>query len=168
MVIKGQVLADLVVEFIGFPEEVPIAPIGKHWQVHIDGLSCQTSGGVGVHIITGAGKEHNYTIKLAFKTTNNETENEALLVRLLIALLLGANEVDFRVDSQVVVNQVMAGFSMKGEKLRKYMQLVKEECDFFQYFRIQQVQREDNQRVDQLAQAAPRQENSRLLEGMVT
>lgn len=28
---------------------------------------------VGVHIVTEYGEEHNYTIKLAFKTTNNET-----------------------------------------------------------------------------------------------
>lgn len=75
---------------------------------------------------------------------------------------------EIRVDSRVVVNQVMGGFAMKGEKLTKYLQLVGEECDFFQYFHIQQVPREENQRADQLAQAAPGQEDSCLPKGKVT
>lgn len=59
-----------------------------------------------VHIITDTVKELDYTIKLAFKTTNNEAEYKALFSGLVIARTLGAKEMEVRADSQVVVNQV--------------------------------------------------------------
>lgn len=68
---KGQVLVDFVAKFTNFPKEVPVAPHGKPWQVYIDGSSCWAGRGVGVHIVIKHEKEHNYTIKLAFKATNN-------------------------------------------------------------------------------------------------
>lgn len=49
---------------------------------------------MGVHIVTDEDEEHNYVIKLAFKTKNNEVEYEALFFGLTIAKFLGAGEVD--------------------------------------------------------------------------
>lgn len=46
-----------------------------------------------MNIITEDGEEHNYTIKLAFKTTNNEAEYEALLAGLEVTNLMGASEI---------------------------------------------------------------------------
>lgn len=56
-----------------------------------------------MHIITESGGEHNYAIKLMFKTTNNEAKYEALLVGMLVARALGATEIKVKADSQVVV-----------------------------------------------------------------
>lgn len=50
--VKGQVLADFMVEFTGFPEEVSPTPQGKSWQVYVNGSPCHASRGVGVHIVT--------------------------------------------------------------------------------------------------------------------
>lgn len=72
----------------------------------IDGFSCRAKGGVGVHIITDKGEEHDYAIKLAFKTMNNEIEYEALFFGITIARSLGTEEVEVRVDSSIVVSQV--------------------------------------------------------------
>ncbi|KAF5463927.1 hypothetical protein F2P56_014050 [Juglans regia] len=68
------------------------------------------------------GEEHNYAIKLGFKTTNNKAEYEALLARMIVARSLGATEVEVRANSQVVVSQVTGQFAIKGEKLKKYLQ----------------------------------------------
>lgn len=59
--------------------------------------------------------------KLAFKTTNNEAEYEALVVGLSIAKALGATEVEVKTDSQVVVNQVLGVYVAKDKKLKKYL-----------------------------------------------
>ncbi|XP_041011349.1 uncharacterized protein LOC121255135 [Juglans microcarpa x Juglans regia] len=42
------------------------------------------------------GKKYNYAIKLAFKTINNEAENEALFSSLVVARSLGAKEVEIQ------------------------------------------------------------------------
>lgn len=91
---------------------------------------------MGVHIITDAGKEHNYAIILAFTTTNNEVEHEVLLVGLEVPKLLGANEIEVKVDSQVVVNQVQGEFITKSKKLKKYLTLVGNNRSHFRYFHI--------------------------------
>lgn len=67
--LKGQVLVDFIVEFTGFASEEGHAPPMKPCQVFVNGSSYLAGGGVGVHNITNKGKEHDYTIKLAFKTT---------------------------------------------------------------------------------------------------
>lgn len=57
-----------------------------------------------MHIVTGAREEHNSAIRLAFKTTNNKTEYEALLAKLGVAESLGADKMEVGVNSQVVFN----------------------------------------------------------------
>lgn len=138
MTIKGQVLVNYVIEFIGFPEEIRYAPIEKktlpglcRW------LVLPVGRGVWVHIVTDSGEKHHYAIKLAFKTTNNEAKYEAMLVGLTIIETLGAIEVGVRVDSQVVMNQVRGEFTMKSEKLKKSLQSVWEKCNHFQCFCFQ-------------------------------
>lgn len=77
-----------------------------------------------MHIITDEGKKHNYTIKLAFMTTNNEVEYEALFFIMTIAKTLGVKKVEIRAKSLVVVSQVQGEFVAKSEKLKKYLTLV--------------------------------------------
>lgn len=77
-----------------------------------------------MHIITNKDEEHDYAIKLTFKIANNEVEYELLFLDMTIAKSLGAEEVEVKVDSQVVVNQVRGEFTMKSEKLKKYLTLI--------------------------------------------
>lgn len=80
------------------------------------------------------GKDHNYAIKSAFKTMNNEVEYEALLSRLQVARTLRATKIKVWADSQVVVNQVRGQFVAKSEKLMRYLALVEAKCPHFKYF----------------------------------
>lgn len=86
-------------------------------------------------------------IKLAFETTNNEAEYEALLVGLEVAELLGAIEVEVKADSQVVVNQVRVGKAQP----------------FFVFPCSTSVKRRDL-KGQQVSMDASRQEDSPLLE----
>lgn len=72
--------------------------------------------------------------RLAFRAINNEAEYEELLARMVVARLLGAKEVDVKDDFQVIVNQVLGQFATKGDGLKKYLQLICNERDRFQYF----------------------------------
>lgn len=58
---------------------------------------------------------------LTFKTTNNETEYEALIVGLSIMKTLGAIKIEAKVGFQIVVNQVTKVYATKGEKLKNYL-----------------------------------------------
>jgi hypothetical protein len=53
--IKGQALADFLVEFSGFPEEVGL-PVGDAWVACVDGLSTRKRSGDGVVIISPKGE----------------------------------------------------------------------------------------------------------------
>lgn len=73
---------------------------------------------MGIHIIIAKGEEHNYTVRPAFKTTNNEEENHVLFFSPTIAKSLGTMEVEVRDDSQVVVSQVRGEFATTRDKLK--------------------------------------------------
>ncbi|KAF5477518.1 hypothetical protein F2P56_004151 [Juglans regia] len=112
--------------------------------VFIDGSSRQAGGRVGVHIVTDAGEEYDYAIKLAFKTTKNEAEYKALVTGLTITESIGIDKVELKANSQVVVNQLREEFTMKSEKLKKCLTLVGDTCNHFRYFQIQQISRAEN------------------------
>ncbi|XP_042962726.1 uncharacterized protein LOC122297003 [Carya illinoinensis] len=151
--IKGQAMADFLVEFSDFPQEEVITPSGKLWILFIDGLSCRVGGGLGIHLLSPDGQEWYYMVTLAFKVMNNEVEYEALITGLSVAAQIGATEVEARSDSQVVVNQVLGLYATKGEKLKKYLGRVWEICDLFSYFAITQIPRADNEVADRMARA---------------
>lgn len=116
----------------------------KPWKIFIDGLSCLAKQGVGVHVVINKGEEHDYAIKLAFKTTTNKAKYEALFFSLTIARYLGIEKVQVQADSQVVVNQVWGEFAVKSEKLKKCLTLVVVECSYFKHFQIQEIPRAEN------------------------
>lgn len=57
-----------------------------------------------MHITINSGEEHNYAIKLVFRTIKNKAEYEASLMGLSVAKALGVVKVEVRAYSQVVIN----------------------------------------------------------------
>ena len=92
--VKGQVLADLVVEFAKTPFEEKVEKQnmdGKSvgmvslqeplpWRVHVDGATNQRGSGVGLVIISPKKIIIEKSLRLNFSATNNEVEYEILLV----------------------------------------------------------------------------------------
>jgi ribonuclease HI len=72
-------------------------------------------------LVTPEGEELNGSLRLEFRTTNNEAEYEAVIAGLGFSLELGADSVEVRSDSQVIVGHVRGEFEAKGEKMKKYL-----------------------------------------------
>lgn len=85
--IKGQVLADFIVEFT--PE--PKAPIGvcrvttKKWSVYVDGASNIRRSGIEIVMVSLKGVLLEKSLRLGFRAFNNEAEYEAVIFGLRAA-----------------------------------------------------------------------------------
>lgn len=69
------------------------------WKVFVDGASNALGAGAGIVIITLEGIKMEHSFRLGFRASNNETEYEALIVGLRVALDLGARDVEVYSDT---------------------------------------------------------------------
>ena len=72
-------------------------------------------------LITPNEEELSSSLRLKFKTTNNEAEYEAVIASLKMALELAAKSMDVWSDSQVIVGHIRGEFEAKGEKMKLYL-----------------------------------------------
>jgi len=63
---------------------------------------------------------------LDFPTTNNEAEYEALIAGLDLAKAAGVENLVVYCDSQVVTSQVNSNYEYKNERMKKYLEQVKD------------------------------------------
>lgn len=89
------------------------------------------------------GKKLMYTIRLAFLTSNNKAEYEALIAGLRIASDMRAFKIRVSTDSQLVANQINGSFKTREERMMKYMKKVKELLASFKSCEVQMA-REGN------------------------
>ena len=75
-------------------------------------------------------------VRLDFPTSNNEAEYEALIV----AKAAGATNVIMYCDSQVVTNQVNDDYECKGERMKKYLEQVKNRVNNLQVKIVQMTE----------------------------
>lgn len=102
--IKGQALADIFAECSYNPEARSNAQV---WQLLTDGSSRNVGAGAGVVLISPEGKTIEYALKFLFRATNNEAEYEAAIAGLQLCKALEAKHVKLKMDSQLVVNQIL-------------------------------------------------------------
>jgi ribonuclease HI len=134
--------------------EIEEPDMERKWVIYVDGSSTKKQGGAGIVLFTPDGEELSSSLKLEFKATNNEAEYEAVVAGLGLALELGADSVELRSDSQVIVGHVNGEFEAKGEKMKKYLAKVQSMQTAFQKFCIKKIPREDNEKADHLARMA--------------
>ena len=92
--VKGQVIADLVAEFVEAPlgEEEKQGMNGKSvcmvslqeplsWKVYVDSAANQRGSGVGLVLVSHKKITIEKSLRLGFSATNNETEYEAIEVK---------------------------------------------------------------------------------------
>ena len=91
--VKGQVLADLVAEFVEPSVEIvtekedmdgkSVGTISAReilrWKVYVDGAANQRGSGIGLVLISLEGVAIEKSLRFRFSATNNEAEYEALL-----------------------------------------------------------------------------------------
>ena len=125
--IKGQAVADFIVEFA--QSEAKAVGAAAQWSIHTDGSSNRRAGGAEVVIQTPKGDKIECMIQLDFPTTNNEAEYEALVAGLDLAKAVGAENIVLHCDSQVVTSQINGGYKCKNERMKRYLEEVRNQIN---------------------------------------
>ncbi|XP_076954633.1 uncharacterized protein LOC143629172 [Bidens hawaiensis] len=95
-----------------------------------------------------------HSIACEFKTTNNEAEYVALIAGKQLAKGMRIRYLQIYVDSLLIANHFNSSYAVKCEKLIKYLDIVKDLAESFDYFNITQIPRKENAGVDALANLA--------------
>ncbi|KAL2232611.1 UNVERIFIED_CONTAM: Retrovirus-related Pol polyprotein from transposon 17.6 [Sesamum indicum] len=146
--LKGQVLADFMVEFVGEPETEP--RLGK-WMLHVDGSSNAGNGGIGILIQGPENIQIEVATRLSFPVTNNEAEYEALIMGLELSLEAGAKDLEVFTDSQLVALQIEGTYETKEERMILYHTKAKSIMSKFNKYQVHQIPRHENDRADSLS-----------------
>ena len=104
-------------------------------------------------IQTPKGDKIECMIRLDFPTTNNEAEHEALVAGLDLAKAAGAENMIIHCDSQVITSQVNGDYECRNERMKKYLEEVKNRTSGLEV-RFVQILREENECAYCLAKAA--------------
>ena len=123
------------------------------WSIHTEGSSNRRARGAEVVIQTLEGDKIKCMIGLDFPTINNEVEYEALVAGLDLAKAVGAENVVLHCNSQVVTSQINGGYECKNERMKRYLEEVRNRISSLEV-RFVQILREENECADRLAKAA--------------
>ena len=153
--VKGQVLADLVAEFIepSLEEEIEmhdmdeklvgaISPQGPIcWKVYVDGVVNQTGSEMGLVLISPKRITIEISLRLGFLATNNEVEYEVLMEEMSMVQKLGEKAVNMFSDSRLVVGQVNGELEARDERMQGYLDQVKRLQSRFDSFSLLHIPR---------------------------
>lgn len=119
----------------------------------IDGAARGNPGpaGAGVFVEPHEGRPALEIFRPLGRTTNNVAEYRALLLALEAAEELGADEVEIRSDSLLLVEQLSGRFKVKAEHLKPLFSEAVLRAKRFRRFAIRHIPRETNREADRLA-----------------
>nr|GEU70962.1 reverse transcriptase domain-containing protein [Tanacetum cinerariifolium] len=154
--VKGQILADFLIEIPGDVSQAALAAITQEepWTLFTDGSSCVDGSGAGLILTNLEGVEFTYALRFQFAASNNEAEYEALVAGLRIATQMGVKNIQVNVDSKLIANQVLGTYMAKEDNMIKYLEIVKGLVSGFTTFSISQVPRSKNKQADALSKIA--------------
>ena len=119
----------------------------------IDGAARGNPGPAGAGVFVEA--EHGRPVLEFYEplgsTTNNVAEYRALLLALERAEEAGADEVDIRSDSRLLVERMHGNFKMRAEHLKPLLADAVLRAKRFRRFSITHIPREQNTKADRLA-----------------
>lgn len=127
------------------------------WIVHTDGGSRGNPGpaAAGVVIQDPGAQGVVYEAGHFLGTmTNNAAEYRGLILALETAAKMGADELDIRSDSQLMVRQILGEYKVKSVDLMPLFQQARRLLGGFKNWSIRHVYRESNDRADALANLA--------------
>ena len=126
--IKGQVLADFVIEFTSAevaentqaPTDLPI------WKLSVDGATNAQGSRAGLILTSPEGIDIEYALRFGFQASNNEAEYEAVIVGLSLAHSLEIDQLEVCNDSQLVVRQIEDTYKAKNGRMILYLRKVRD------------------------------------------
>ena len=121
--------------------------------LHTDGGARGNPGpaGIGVVLQDEGGEVIAELARGIGQTTNNVAEYAALIAGLELALAKGVTDVDVRVDSELVVRQVLGQWRIRNDRLRALAVKARSLLGRFGSASVEQVPREHNAGADALA-----------------
>ena len=154
--IKGQVLADFVMEFTSAElaqnaqamNDLPI------WKLFVDGASNAQGSGAGLILTSPEGIDIEYALRFGFQASNNEAEYEAVIAGLNLAHSLEVDQLEVCSDSQLVVRQIEDTYEAKSGRMILYLQKVRDFLKKFMLVQVRHVPRAEYSRADALAKLA--------------
>jgi len=128
----------------------------KRLIIYTDGASLGNPGqaAIGVVIKDGQGRLMSRLSRRIGQATNNQAEYRAIIAALEEASRLGAEEVDIKSDSELVVKQINGKYRVKKATLRPLYQKVVQLIGSLEAFTITHIPRLQNAEADNLAHRA--------------
>ena len=154
--IKGQVLADFVMEFTSTEpaENAQTMTDLLIWKLFVDEASNAQGSGAGLILTSPEGIDIEYALRFGFQASNNEAEYEAVIAGLNLAHSLEVDQLEVCSDSQLVVRQIEDTYEAKSGRMILYLQKVRDLLKKFVLVQARHVPRAENSRVDALAKLA--------------
>ena len=95
-----------------------------------------------------------HDIRLDFPSSNNEIEYEAILVRIDLVKSVSSEKLIIPNDSQLVVGQVNGEYETQDQCMVMYASLVKQRLESFMAWKLENISRDSNEKVDALVTVA--------------
>ena len=154
--IKGQVLADFVMEFTSVePAENAQTPTNLPiWKLSVDGATNAQGSGAGLILTSPEGIDIEYALRFEFQASNNEAEYEAVIAGLNLAHSLEIDQLEVCSDSQLVVRQIEDTYEAKSGRMILYLKKVRDLLKKFVLVQVRHILRAENSRADALAKLA--------------
>ena len=166
--VKGQVLTDLVAQFVKCPKEIDVRQHGMDeksvglisaqcplpWKVYVDGAVNQRGSGVGLVLVSPEKITIEKFLRLGFSATNNEAEYETLLIGMVMVQKMGGKTVEIFSDSRLVVGQVKRELEVRDSRMQEFLSQVRRIQKNFEFFNLSYISRSGNIHVDSLATLA--------------
>ncbi len=138
------------------PERSAPAARTGGYRMFTDGASRGNPGeaGIGVVIEDDSGHIVKRVARYLGKATNNQAEYEALIAGLKAAYELGAEELNIRADSELMVKQMNGQYKVKSPDLQERNAEARRLVESFRSVVIEYIPREKNKDADALANEA--------------
>ena len=124
------------------------------WILYVDGASRGVGAGIRLVLQSPIGECLEQVVRMGFCTLNNKAEYEVVLVDIGLALSVQASHLNIWSDSQLVVNQVQSDDELRYVRMMRYLDKVKLQLQKFNEWKMTQITREENARVDALVEVA--------------
>lgn len=128
----------------------------KKFILYTDGAARGNPGpaGAGAFICTGDGHAVAEVAEYLGETTNNVAEYRALIAGLKKLIEMGAEEIEVRADSELMVRQIQGRYRVKHPNLKPLFEEAIALLKKIGRYSIKHVEREKNKEADRLANQA--------------
>ncbi|XP_070004913.1 uncharacterized protein [Nicotiana sylvestris] len=136
------------------------------WTLFNDDTTNERGSGLDIVLKPPTGGIIRQSIKTA-KLTTNEAEYEAMIASLELAKSLGAEIVEAKCDSLLVVNHANGTYEVREDRMQRYLDKIQIKIRRFREWTLVHIPREQNSEADALTNLGSSIEEDDLLPGAI-